>query len=99
MHDPIGLAFAFINLGLGIFTIALVFRAVRYFRSGLLVKALNRAWVPAIAIALFFLADALIAIDVLPSNTPINDILGTIFMLGFLYVAREFINDWKEFRL
>jgi hypothetical protein len=96
MHDPIGLTFALINLGLGFFTIVLVIRAVRYFKDGLMAKALKRAWVPAIAIALFFTVEALVAIDILLSNTPIDDILGTIFMLGLLYVARGFINDWKK---
>jgi hypothetical protein len=99
MHDAIGLAFAMINLGLGFFSIVLVFRAVRYFKDGLLAKALKRAWIPAIAIALFFTVEALTAIDVLPSNTPIDDIIGTIFMLGLLYVTRGFINDWKELRI
>lgn len=99
VHDPIGLAFAVINLGLGFFSIVLVFRAVRYFKDSLLAKALKRAWIPAIAIALFFLAEALAAIDVLPSSTPIDDILGTIFMLRLLYVTRGFINDWKELRI
>jgi hypothetical protein len=99
MHDPIGLTFAVINLVLGFFTIILVFRAVKYFKSGLLVKTLRRAWVPAITIALFFLAEALAAIDLLPSSTPIDDILGTNFMLGMLYMVRGFINDWKKLRI
>lgn len=96
LHDLIGLTFAVINLGLGFLTIALVIRGVGYFKNGLMAKALNRAWIPAIAIALFFTVEALVAIDVLPSNTPIDDILGTIFMLGLFYVARGFINDWKK---
>jgi hypothetical protein len=96
LHDLIGLTFAVINLGLGFLTIALIVGAVRYFKTGLLVKALKRTWIPAIAIALFFLAEALEAIEVLPSSTPIDDILGTIFMVGFLYVARGFISDWKK---
>lgn len=99
MHDLIGLAFAVINLGLGFLTIVLVFRAARYFGKGLLAKALKRAWVPAVALGLFFLTEALAAIEILPSSTPIDDILGTVFMLGFLYVARGFINDWKELKL
>lgn len=96
MHDLIGLTFAVINLGLGFFTIILVFRAMRFFKTGMLMKNLKRAWVPAIAIGLYFLVVALVAVDVLPSDTPIDDILGTIFMLGLLYVARGFINDWKK---
>jgi hypothetical protein len=99
LHNPIGLTFAMINLGLGFLTIVLAFRAARYFKNGLLAKALNRAWIPAIAIALFFLAEALVAIDILPSNTPIDDMLGTIFMLGLLYVTSGFINDWKKLRI
>src|SRR5271157_551140 len=97
MHDLIGLTFAIINLGLGFFTIALVFRAMQFFKTGLLMKTLKRAWVPAIAIGLYFLVVALVAVDVLPTSTSIDDILGTIFMLGLLYVARGFINDWKKF--
>jgi hypothetical protein len=96
LHDLIGLTFAVINLGLGFFTIILVFKAVKYFKEGIIVRSLKRAWFPAIAITLFFLTEALVAIDFLPSNTPIDDILGTIFMLGLLYVARGFIKDWKE---
>jgi hypothetical protein len=96
MHDLIGLTFAVINLGLGFFTIVLVFRAMQYFKTGLLMKTFKRVWIPAIAIGLFFLAELLVAADVLPSNTPIDDILGTIFMLGLLYLAHGFINDWKK---
>ena len=93
----IGLAFTVINLCLGIFTITLVIRGVRYFKNGLMANALNRAWIPAVAIALFFTVEALVATDILPSNTSIDDILGTIFMFGLLYVAHGFINDWKKF--
>jgi uncharacterized membrane protein len=64
-----------------------------------MVKTLKRAWVPAIAIGLYFLVVALVAVDVLPSSTSIDDILGTILMLGLLYVARGFINDWKKFEI
>jgi len=48
---------------------------------------------------LYFLTESLVAVDILPSNTPIDDILGTLFMLSMIYLAYGFINDWKTLGL
>jgi hypothetical protein len=41
----------------------------------------------------------LTATDMLPSNTPIDDFLGTFFMLSLIYLAYGFINDWKTMEI
>jgi hypothetical protein len=99
MHDPVGLLFASVNVGLSVLVLGMVAYGVSYFKSGLLVKTLRRARLLVALLFLYFLTIALTAIDVLPSNTPIDDVLGTLFMLSIIYLAYGFINDWKTLSL
>ena len=99
MHDPVGLLFASVNVGLSILVLGMTIYGVSYFKSGLLVKTLRRAWLLAILLFSYFLTQALVAMDLLPSETPIDDVLGTLFMLSMIYLAYGFINDWKTLQL
>ena len=99
MHDPVGLFFASVNVGLSILVLGMVAYGVNYFKSGLLAKTMRRARLVATLLLLYFFTEALIAIDLLPSNSPIDDVLGTLFMLSMIYLAYNFINDWKTLRL
>ena len=85
-----------VNVCLSILTMLLAIRGIRHFRTGLLVRTLKRAIPMAILLALYFSTVALIAINALPANTPIDDILGTLFMLSFLYLAYGFVHDWTH---
>ena len=96
MHDPIGLAFASLNVLLSFLGFVLVLVGIRRFKTGLLVKTLKRAITPGILLFVFFVTEALIAIGSVPSDTPIDDILGTMFMVGLLYVTYGFVNDWTH---
>lgn len=99
MHDPVGLFFTSVNVGLSILVLGMVAYGVNYFKSGLLAKTMRRARLVAILLLLYFSTQALITIDLLPSNTPIDDVLGTLFMLSLIYLAYNFINDWKALQL
>jgi len=99
MHDPVGLLFSSVNVGLSILVLGMAAYGVNYFKSGLLAKTMKRARLVAILLLLYFSTQALIAIDFLPSNTPIDDVLGTLFMLSMIYLAYNFINDWKTLQL
>lgn len=96
MHDPIGLAFASVNVLLSLLGFVVVLVGIKRFKTGLLVKTLKRATPVGILLFLFFVTQALVAIDGLPSNTPIDDALGTLFMVGLLYVTYGFVNDWTH---
>ena len=96
MHDLLGLSFAVLNIGLSIVTLLFVIRGIRHFKTGLLAKSMKRALPVAILLTLFFLTEALIAIDAFPAATPIDDVLGTLFMLSFLLLAYGFVNDWMH---
>ena len=95
MHDILGLAFAITNALLAFVILCVVIWGIRYFKQGILVKTLRRAGLAAILLFFTFSADALVAVDVLPSNTDIDDALGVLFMLALLYLAYGFINDWR----
>jgi hypothetical protein len=58
-------------------------------------KTLKRAGLAAILLFLTFSADSLVAADVVPSNTDIDDIRSVRFMLALLYLAYGFVNDWR----
>jgi amino acid transporter len=96
LHDLIGLVFASVNVVFSFLGFALVAVGIRRFKTGLLVKTLKRAIPAGLLLFLFFVAEALIAVDFLPSNTPIDDVLGTLFMVGLLYVTYGFVNDWTK---
>jgi branched-subunit amino acid transport protein AzlD len=96
MHDLLGLAFASANVLLSFLGFVLVLVGIRRFKTGLIVKTLKRSIPAGVFLFLFFATEALVAIDVLPSNTPIDDILGTLFMVGLLYVTYGFVNDWTH---
>jgi len=95
MHDPVGLLFASVNVGLSILILGVVFYGVRYFKKGLLVKTLGRARLAGVLLFLYFLVESMTAVDILAANTPIDDVLGTLFMLSLIYMAYGYINDWK----
>ncbi len=95
MHDLVGLLFASVNVCLSVLILGIVTYGVSYFKDGVLVKTLRRARLVAVLLFLLFLTEALIAVGILPSNTPINDILGTVFLVSFIYLAYGFTNDWK----
>jgi hypothetical protein len=99
MHDAVGLFFASLNVGLSILVLGIVAYGVNYFKKGLLVKSLSRARLVGGLLLLYFLTQALTATDMLPSNTPIDDFLGTFFMLSLIYLAYGFINDWKTMEI
>jgi hypothetical protein len=75
--------------------ICVVIWGMRYFKQGILVKTLRRASLAAILLFLTFSANALVAVDLLPSNTDIDDTLGVLFMLALLYLTYGFVNDWR----
>jgi methionine-rich copper-binding protein CopC len=60
-------------------------------------KTIRRLWIVAAILFVYFATQALVAFDYLPSTTPIDDVLGTLFMLALVYVAYGFLNDWKKF--
>ena len=95
MHDPVGLLFASANVGLSILILGIVLYGVRYFKKGLLVKTLDRAQIAAVFLFLYFLTESMVVTDVLPANTPIDDVLGTFLMFSLIYLAYGYINDWK----
>lgn len=66
MHDPIGLFFSSLNVLLALATLILVVHGLRQFKIGLLAKAEIRALPVVIFLLLFFIAEALIASDILP---------------------------------
>jgi hypothetical protein len=99
MHDPVGLFFSSVNVALSILVLGMVAYGVNYFKSGLLAKTMSRARLVAILLLLYFSTQALIAIDFLPSNTPVDDVLGTLFMVSMIYLTYNFINDWKALQL
>lgn len=96
MLDSIHVSLALVNVGLSILTLLLAIRGIRQFQTGLLVRTLKRAIPMTILLALYFSTVALVAISVLPANTIIDDILGTLFMLSFLYLAYGFVRDWTH---
>ena len=79
--------------GLGFLLIVV---GIRRFETGLLAKALKRGIPVGIIIFLYFLTQIWIALGFLPADTPIEGILGTLFMLGLLYVTYGFVNDWTH---
>ena len=99
MHDVVGLLFASVNVGLSLIVLSMIAYGVRFFKKGLLVKTLNRARLVGLLLFLYFFIESLVAVDVLPSNTPIDDVLGTLLMLSMIYLAYGFINDWKTLQL
>ena len=96
MLDSFHVSLALVNVGLAILTLLLTISGIRHFQKGLLVRTLKRAIPMSILLALYFSTVVLIAISALPVNTPIDDILGTLFMLSFLYLAYGFVHDWTH---
>jgi hypothetical protein len=96
MYDPLGLLFATVNVLLSGFGFLLILIGIRRFATGLLVKALKRAIPVRILLFLYFLTQIWITMSLLPPDTPIEGILGTLFMVGLLYVAYGFVNDWTH---
>ena len=95
MHDFVGLLFASVNVALSVLVLGMVVYGVKYFKSGILVRTLSRARIVGALLFLYFLTQALVAVDIIPSSTPIDDVLGTLFMLSLIYLTYGFTNDWK----
>lgn len=96
MHDAFGLFFAILNVALSLISLILVTRAVKYFKEGLLARTLRRGTIVAILLCILFILNAAIATGILPAITPLDDVVGTVFILSLLYLAQGFINDWKN---
>ena len=96
IYNLLGLTFATVNMLLSGFGFLLILVGIRRFETGLLVKALKRAIPVGILLFLYFLTQIWIAIGILPPDTPMEGILGTLFMLGLLFVAYGFVNDWTH---
>ena len=96
MHDMLGLTFAFANLLIAFIGNVFVVMGIIRFKTGLLAVTLKRAFLTGVFLFLFFLVEALMATDILPSNTSIGYVLGTLFMLSLLYVTYSFVNDWTH---
>lgn len=96
MHDQIGLFFAYLNVLLAIGTLILVVHGIGQFKVGLLARAEKRALPVVIFLSLFFIVEALVASDILPAITSIDDVLGTLFMICVLYMAYAFVRDWTN---
>jgi hypothetical protein len=99
MHDPVGLFYASVNVGLSILVLGMVIYGVNYFKTGLLAKTMRRARLVAVFLLLHFFTRALFATDLLPSNSPIDNILEILSMLSLVYLVYYFINDWKALQL
>ena len=87
------------NVGLSLLVLGMIAYGVKFFKNGLLVKTLNRARLLGLLLFLYFFTESLVAVDFLPSNSPIDDVLGTLLMLSMIYLAYGFINDWKTLQL
>jgi hypothetical protein len=98
VHDILGLILAMLNALLVLIMSCIVVWGVRYFKQGILIKTLKRTGLAAALLFLTFSADALVAADILPSNTDIDDLLGLLFMLALLYLAYGFVNDWRKLK-
>jgi hypothetical protein len=69
---------------------------VNYFKRGTFATTLRRVWIVALLLFTYFVTEAMVAYGYLESTTPIDDVLGTLFMVALLYVAYGFVNDWKN---
>lgn len=96
MPDLVELSFACLNIALSLAGLVLVLIGIRRFKRGLLERTLKRAIPAGILLFLFFISEALVGLDILPVHSYVDDVLGTLFMLGLLYVAFGFINDWTR---
>jgi len=92
------LAIASLNVVISLIGLVLILRGLRQFRGGILAKSLRRAIPVGVLLFLFFVTEALVAMEILPRDTPIDDILGTLFMLGLLYVTYGFEHDWTHLK-
>ena len=84
------------NVLLSGFGFLLILVGIRRFETGLLVRALKRGIPVGIILFLYFLTQIWIAMGLLPPDTPMEGILGTLFMVGLLYVTYGFVNDWTH---
>jgi hypothetical protein len=85
-----------VNVLLSGFGFLLILVGIRRFETGLLVRALKRGIPVGIILFLYFLTQIWIAMGLLPPDTPMEGILGTLFMVGLLYVTYGFVNDWTH---
>ena len=96
MHDTLGLFFASLNVVLAILILVLDVWGIRRFTTRLVVKNLKRGLLVAILLFLYFLSVGLIAAGILPASSPVDDVLGTIFVISLVYVAYGYVGDWRK---
>ena len=96
MHGSLGLFFSSLNVVLAAVILGLDIWGIRRFTTRLVVKNLKRGLLVAILLFLYFLTTGLIAVDILPSNSPVDDVLGTILVLSLVYVAYGYVTDWRK---
>ena len=96
MPDLVELSFAALNTLLSFIGLVLLLIGVKRFKGGLLERALKRAIPAGILLFLYFISQALIGLEILPVHTFVDDVLGTLFMLGLLYAVYGFIQDWTH---
>lgn len=96
MHETLGLIFSSLNVVLATLILGLDVWGIRRFTTRLVVKNLKRGLLVAILLFLYFLAVGLISVDILPSNSPVDDVLGTILVLSLVYVAYGYVSDWRK---
>ena len=96
MHEAFGLFFSSLNVVLATIILGLDVWGIRRFTTRLVVKNLKRGLLVAIVLFLYFLAVGLIAADILPPNSPVDDVLGTMLVLSLVYVAYGYVGDWRR---
>ena len=94
--DLLELTFAMLNVLLSGCGFLVIIAGIRWFETGLFVRTLKRAIPAAIILFLFFFTKVMAVINAVPANTPINDILGTCFIVAGFYVAYGLVGDWRE---
>jgi uncharacterized membrane protein YozB (DUF420 family) len=98
MVDSLELGLAMLNVVLSGVGFLLIIAGIRWFETGLFVRALKRAIPAGLLLFLLFFTKAMVAMGALPSDSLIEDILGTLFMLGLLFVTYGLVNDWKQLK-
>jgi len=92
----LGLGLAALNVMLSGLGFLLILVGIRRFETGLLARALKRGIPVGILIFLYFLTQIWISMGLLPADTPMEGVLGTLFMIGLIYVTYGFVNDWTH---
>lgn len=87
------LSFALLNAGFSAAILGLVVRSLAHFRGRLLTRLLKVVFLTGAFLMLFFATEALIALEILPVHSSLDDILDTLFTLGLLYLVYGLIRE------